>query len=203
MFFPKCMTHLPVVLLVFFLACLPCPSFSDQLESYSPPIWESFLQLDARTTESTPVNTHITFIPRPNRGDIIPIQIFLNRAAEQKAFGYIFECDDLSRSYFHIKNARTWLRYPVYGTQGKITEFIRIEKAINSPVGSPKYGRGIFFPVPPTIPPDGLIAEISLEAQQDVPPSFSVSIHIYAAILSNTQPERIWKFYNIERITCQ
>ena len=167
-------------LLICLLPIFPSLVFADHLDSYTPPVYREFY-LDVR----------------PLDGQTASIQIILPEAAAQRAFGYTFEFDDTSHrfsDYFSIKSARA---YHTRIDQGGEPGTVRIEKSIETPIGHNSTGRLAAFPGSINIPTDGRLAELTLEAKSEARPPNGLQLRIILSVLSNTPPERLWKYLGV------
>lgn len=168
-------------LMICLLQILPLRVFADALDSHTPPVFREFY-LDVR----------------PLDGQTASVQIFLPEAIAQRAFGYTFEFDDAAHrfsDYFRIKSARA---YHAGSDQNTQTGAVHMEKNIDAPIGNNSTGRSIAFPYALNIPSDGRIAELTLEAKSETRPPEALQLRIYLSVLSNTPPERLWKYHGVK-----
>ena len=176
------------------LAFSSAETAEDRLDGLSPPIRKVKVLVDTRV-EDPPVYSGATALPLPTQGETVELQVFLPDAAGRKAFGYILEFDNTGGRFtdnFTIKSARIWKVVPVLDSQGRPTGYAWSASDMNAPLNSDGPGRSALFAVPLTVPANGLIASLSLEARRNVDRAAPLRLNVSVAVFSITPPTRLW-----------
>ncbi len=167
------------------------PAFGQEPRVLSPPISDSGIRIDS-DVEEPPVYSGSIYVNRPSAGQRIAFQVFLPGVGSQESFGYELEFSNSAgffEDHFTIISAITQFSIPVLDSDGVTISSTIVKRELS---GAHATGRSELFLIPRRISPNGFIATVTLEAKQNVPPTFPLRLNASVTILSVTSPARLW-----------